>query len=71
MSIKHSQLSRQTLREELTADDAPLREIEGQLVIVAMTSGVARLARVVRAICDNRMAAKSRKDEVPEPRRGP
>jgi hypothetical protein len=53
MSGKPRQANRQTVPDG-SAGNAALQSIDGQLVIVAMTPAVARLARIARTIAKER-----------------
>ena len=65
MSVKSVRASRQATPEGPAGNDCPLRRTDGQLVIVALTPAVMRLAHAARAIHEHHRALETRKAQVP------
>jgi hypothetical protein len=66
MDGKSSELNPPGSREPLATDAFPLRSIEGQLVIVGVTPAVAHLARVARAMRQERRTIETANTDAPD-----
>jgi hypothetical protein len=69
MNVKFSELGQITTDVAPVVNDSPLRHVDGQVVIVALTPAVERLARAARAIREGRKTLETGKAQVPGPQR--